>query len=926
MTKWFRSAEMDQVIMLIQESMAHDTLYEIGKLSCVHFLDLNWSKTSFERRKASSIKRCNELERVLSYLGNELKALNVYPKVHPDYDLFLRDYDAEKKAQPDSNMRFQAMESELTEVESTLRELNGTFKRLVYEYNNSKEHKYALLQMLRNRVRSNKKKNTGIRNETLYGAADAESEWSDFDTGVSKTDRVRFNQVVGTVRVTDKRAFERIVFRYTRNSCFIKFYEIYDSADSGASLSDVGIEDDDDDSGESKLAEHEDSDGNLEKTNDSGQIMVKFIDPETRQPEERVIFVALFPGKAVEQKLRRICKAFGARVYGVPDLYGDEESRTRVQELIESVTQDHEGVKEIMKLNRKKAKSIGIAAAAKFYGWRSRVKTEKAVFHTMNKCLLNRSGFLVAKGWVLRNQIDEVSRIVRNNNVDTSSSGTFAGSVTRVDWKESGSVPPTYFKTNKVTQVFQDTVDTYGVPRYGEANPSVSTTVTFPFLFGVMFGDLGHGSLILLVALFLVLKEDWMAHQLKTSNNALFKEMGGMLYGGRYLLLFMGCCSAYMGLLYNEFFSLTLNLFGSTWDVSGQGNGVMKGKYGETVYPFGMDPQWLVSVNELAMVNSFKMKLAVIIGVSQMTLGVFHKLSNYIHFRDWICLVFEAIPQIIFISAIFNYMNFLIVYKWWQNWDLLQAKHIAPPSIINTVISMALQGGDLGGEPALFDGQVALQTKLLAAAVISVPTMFFAPPLLKHYVFKKKGHGHAHGDGDESTMNGGKKYDSLRADIEANDEESGLADKAEETDAISSAVADTHGGGGHGHEEEGIGDMIIHQCIEGIEYVLGCVSNTASYLRLWALSLAHAELAKTFWNMVMSVVIVRDSIFNFIFVFLAYSMFACCTIAVLMLMDMLECYLHALRLQWVEFQNKFFKADGYAFAPFSHKKVLSEDD
>lgn len=61
--------------------------------------------------------------------------------------------------------------------------------------------------------------------------------------------------------------------------------------------------------------------------------------------------------------------------------------------------------------------------------------------------------------------------------------------------------PPTYIMTNEFTSSFQVIVDLFDVPKYKEMNPALFTCITFPFLFGVMFGDICHGSLLLLAGI-----------------------------------------------------------------------------------------------------------------------------------------------------------------------------------------------------------------------------------------------------------------------------------------------------------------------------------------------------------------------------------------------------------------------------------------
>ena len=116
---------------------------------------------------------------------------------------------------------------------------------------------------------------------------------------------------------------------------------------------------------------------------------------------------------------------------------------------------------------------------------------------------------------------------------------------------------PTFIKTNQVTDIYQMVVDTYGIPGYREANPALLTIVTFPFFFGMMFGDMGHGSIVLTFALLAVLFP------------SIFKggALEPVLYA-RYMLLMMGVMAFYCGLIYNEWFAIPTNFFGSCYDIN----------------------------------------------------------------------------------------------------------------------------------------------------------------------------------------------------------------------------------------------------------------------------------------------------------------------------------------------------------------------
>lgn len=147
----------------------------------------------------------------------------------------------------------------------------------------------------------------------------------------------------------------------------------------------------------------------------------------------------------------------------------------------------------------------------------------------------------------------------------------------------------------------------------------------------------------------------------------------------------------YMGLLYNEFFSIPVDLFGSCYNTNlrdpeymliegfdGTSNSSSTyfflpndvESYGtDCTYAFGLDPTWFNDENNILIVqNSFKMKMAVIIGVIHMTKGIIVKAINCIYFADYQSFLFEVITGLIILLGLFGWMDVLIFAKWFNEY------------------------------------------------------------------------------------------------------------------------------------------------------------------------------------------------------------------------------------------------------------------
>ncbi|XP_033099670.1 V-type proton ATPase 116 kDa subunit a-like isoform X1 [Anneissia japonica] len=839
----FRSEEMTLAQLFLQSEAAYACVAELGELGLVQFRDLNPDVNAFQRKFVNEVRRCDEMERKLRFLEKEIQRANipiVTPPTIPDSPI--------PREMIDLEACFEKLENEMKEVNTNQEALKRNFLELTELKHILRKTQHFFDESSFSAFLS---VHAELHHHQMHDAdKDEENHLLLGDDEHRQGVPMRLGFLAGVINRERIPAFEQMLWRVCHGNVFLR-----------QAVIDAPLE-----------------------------------DPTTGDQVHKNVFIIFFQGEQLKSRVKKICEGFRASLYPCPEMQSERREMamgvmTRIEDLNTVLGQTEEHRQRVLH-----------SAASNIRLWFIKVRKLKAVYHTLNLFNLDvTQKCLIGECWCPVSDLEQIQAALRRG---TEKSGSSVPSI--LNKMISTEQPPTYNNTNKFTSVFQGIVDAYGVASYREVNPAPYAIITFPFLFGVMFGDLGHGFIMFLIGLWLVVNERKLQ---ETMGN---DEVFGIFLGGRYIILLMGAFAMYVGFIYNDVFSRALNVFGSTWNVSamnfseellhGEGSYILNPNVTVVPYPYGIDPIWQLAGNKIGFLNSYKMKMSVIIGVTQMVFGVILGIFNHIYFKRFVNIWCEFIPQLIFLTFIFGYMCFLIIFKWFR---YSGADSDQAPSLIITMINMFLfTEGDM-----MFKGQFGFQVFLLLIAVAAVPWMLLAKPIISYR--------------EHNSLQGKvKKYQGARMtkSQQLGDDTAEIIHHDDLDESESTSSEDSQ------QEEFEFGETLIYSGIHTIEYCLGCISHTASYLRLWALSLAHAELSEVLWTMVLRLGLSMEGWIGCIAIYLLFAFWAVLTVAILIFMEGLSAFLHTLRLHWVEFQSKFYKGEGHPFRPFSFEPLLDDKE
>ena len=642
----------------IPKDSANEILFALGKLkNAIEFEDLTKNDLEAKKSFGDMIKRCDEVKKKIDefiQICNEFLLPIDNSSSFNELNSKLSE-DIKERDKKFGQTYFDLIEGEILKNDRKISELVDSHEQ-VRENLNTLFEKNHVLQKVTELITDN----------AVYGHfGESQSE----EDGIMSSTNTNLVLMAGIIPIEYEMRFKRMIFRVSRGNATTAFYNLEISPEEYYYTA--------------NLRQRALSMTNFNK--------IKILGSESYQnmKNRKKIFSVVFTGSEENillKKILKVCEIFQASRYAIPQSI---KIQSELAALAEDITEKKNiliNIERNLVTLLKETNQFKELKGYRYSIYKLYFEQQRLIYTNLGKCIL-RENFIDGRVWIPKNKLIDVQTTL--NNLFKDQENRLNASLTDIE-NEFNFNPPTLILVNEFTLIPQLIVDTFGIPRYKEINPGYFTIITFPFLFGVMFGDIGHSLFLFCFSIYLLINNK----TLSKSTNSMIQTLAQ----ARYFLLLMSIFSFYCGLLYNDFLSVPL-YFNSCYhksEIKEDKEEKLLTKDKECKYKFGLDPVWMISNNELAFINSLKMKFSVIIGVFQMTLGIVLKGINSIYDKNLIECFCVFIPELIFMLILFGYMDLLIFLKWSVNYE---GEEKRAPDIKSYLMNMILKFGKLPPEP-----------------------------------------------------------------------------------------------------------------------------------------------------------------------------------------------------------------------------------
>lgn len=193
----------------------------------------------------------------------------------------------------------------------------------------------------------------------------------------------------------------------------------------------------------------------------------------------KTVFAAFFQGEELKNRIKKVCTGYHASLYPCPSAAEERD------EMLKGVLTRLEDLNMVLNQTQDHRQRVLHNVAKELPRWSIMVKKMKAIYHTMNFFNMDvTKKCLIGECWVPVLDLPKVQKALADGSAAVGSA--IPSFLNVIETLEN---PPTFNRTNKFTRGFQNLIDAYGIASYREVNPALYTIITFPFLFGIMFGE-----------------------------------------------------------------------------------------------------------------------------------------------------------------------------------------------------------------------------------------------------------------------------------------------------------------------------------------------------------------------------------------------------------------------------------------------------